>query len=185
MIVFDLKCSHGHVFEAWFGSSRDYEAQQGRGLVSCPICHDPRVEKAVMAPAVAAKSNQRDGDSQRAGGHQRDERVDPSPNAMVPVAAQSSAQPQAGRAVAAMGAEEAAKLQAVIETLAQVQAQLLEKSAWVGDAFADKARAMHYGETPKGNIHGTTNVEEARALLEEGIAVAPLPIPVVPPTDRN
>ena len=34
MIVFDLKCSNqGHVFEAWFGSSGDYEAQQARGLI--------------------------------------------------------------------------------------------------------------------------------------------------------
>ena len=58
MIVFDLKCaSHGHVFEAWFGSSADYEDQRARGLVACPICGDDEVTKAVMAPAVAAKGN--------------------------------------------------------------------------------------------------------------------------------
>ncbi|HVJ02972.1 MAG TPA: DUF1178 family protein, partial [Sphingomonas sp.] len=28
MIVFDLKCGAGHVFEAWFGSSAAYEAQR-------------------------------------------------------------------------------------------------------------------------------------------------------------
>ena len=59
MIVFDLKCnSAGHVFEAWFGSSEDYEAQRSRGLVQCPFCADPDVEKAVMAPHVGAKGNQ-------------------------------------------------------------------------------------------------------------------------------
>lgn len=57
MIVFDLKCAHGHVFEAWFGSTGDFEAQQARGLVACPLCGVDRVEKAVMAPAVAAKGN--------------------------------------------------------------------------------------------------------------------------------
>ena len=57
MIVFDLVCmGQGHVFEAWFGSSADYEAQQARGLVSCPICN-AAAEKAPMAPRVAAKSN--------------------------------------------------------------------------------------------------------------------------------
>ena len=40
MIVFDLKCGTGHVFEAWFGSSADYADQQARGLVDCPICGD-------------------------------------------------------------------------------------------------------------------------------------------------
>jgi hypothetical protein len=57
MIVFDLRCGHGHVFEAWFGSSADYESQRERGLVSCPVCDDSRIEKALMAPAVCAKGN--------------------------------------------------------------------------------------------------------------------------------
>lgn len=56
MIIFDLKCApQGHVFEAWFGSSADYDAQQGRGLVSCPLCASTDVAKAPMAPAVPAK----------------------------------------------------------------------------------------------------------------------------------
>lgn len=56
MIVFDLKCAAaGHVFEAWFGSSADYDAQQVRGLVSCPICGAPDVAKAPMAAAVPRK----------------------------------------------------------------------------------------------------------------------------------
>jgi hypothetical protein len=56
MIIFDLRCAEsGHVFEAWFGSSDDYADQQGRGLVSCPICGAAQVEKAPMAPAVPKK----------------------------------------------------------------------------------------------------------------------------------
>jgi hypothetical protein len=58
LIIFDLKCApDGHVFEAWFGSSADYEAQKARGLVSCPLCGSPEVGKAPMAPAVGAKGN--------------------------------------------------------------------------------------------------------------------------------
>ena len=60
MIVFDLRCGDGHVFEAWFGSSADYEDQQARGLVSCPICGAAGVEKAPMAPRVGAKGNRSD-----------------------------------------------------------------------------------------------------------------------------
>lgn len=160
MIVFDLKCSHDHKFEAWFGSSRDYEEQKARGLVSCPVCDDSLIEKAVMAPAVPAKGNQR---------------RDPAP----------AGPPVADRAVAAMSPADAARLQALVEKVAKAQAEVLANSSWVGDAFADKARAMHYGDEPQASIHGTADREEARALMEEGIAVAPLPLPVVPPGERN
>jgi hypothetical protein len=58
LIIFDLKCApQGHVFEAWFGSTADYEAQKARGLVSCPLCGALEVHKAPMAPAVGAKGN--------------------------------------------------------------------------------------------------------------------------------
>jgi hypothetical protein len=59
VIVFDLKCeAGGHVFEAWFGSTGDYESQLDRGLLQCPLCGDPEVAKAVMAPRLGAKINQ-------------------------------------------------------------------------------------------------------------------------------
>jgi hypothetical protein len=58
MIIFDLRCEpQGHVFEAWFGSTGDYESQQARGLVDCPICGSRAVAKAPMAPALGVKSN--------------------------------------------------------------------------------------------------------------------------------
>jgi hypothetical protein len=50
-----------HVFEAWFGSSEEFEAQKARGLVSCPLCGSGEVDKAPMAPRVGAKGNQAEG----------------------------------------------------------------------------------------------------------------------------
>jgi hypothetical protein len=58
MIVFDLVCEAAHRFEAWFGSGRDFDDQKARGLLECPYCGSRQVAKAVMAPAVPAKSNQ-------------------------------------------------------------------------------------------------------------------------------
>jgi hypothetical protein len=59
LIIFDLRCgAQGHVFEAWFGSNEDYEAQAARGLVSCPICGAGDNDKAPMAPRVGARGNQ-------------------------------------------------------------------------------------------------------------------------------
>jgi hypothetical protein len=53
MIAYDLKCGRAHVFEAWFGSSADYETQRARGLIACPLCDNGQIEKAAMAPAIA------------------------------------------------------------------------------------------------------------------------------------
>ena len=143
MIVFDLRCTAGHVFEAWFASSAAYEDQRGRGLVRCPWCDDAAVEKAVMAPAVAAKGNAR---------------ADPPPPAAV---------------------------KAALHALAQAQAEALKGSTWVGSGFAGRARAMHEGTEPHAVIHGQATLAEAKALAEDGVPVAPLPLPVVPPEQAN
>jgi hypothetical protein len=55
----------------------------------------------------------------------------------------------------------------------------------VGDQFADQSRAIHYGEREEVPIHGQATIEEAQALIEEGIAVMPLPFPVAPPEEVN
>ncbi|MFJ6025203.1 DUF1178 family protein [Brevundimonas sp. NPDC092305] len=53
MIRYALACDHDHAFEAWFGSSSDYDDQAARGLVECPFCASRAISKQVMAPAVA------------------------------------------------------------------------------------------------------------------------------------
>ena len=52
MIRYALKCDQAHDFEAWFGSSSDFDDQAGRSLVECPFCGSRSVQKAIMAPAV-------------------------------------------------------------------------------------------------------------------------------------
>lgn len=72
-----------------------------------------------------------------------------------------------------------------LETLAKVQAELLKDSRWVGGEFADQARAMHSGDIAPERVHGHASGDEARALAEEGVRVAPLPLPVIPPDSIN
>lgn len=161
MIVFDLRCGNAHVFEAWFGSSASYEAQRAEGLLSCPICGDDRIAKAVMAPNVAAKGNRR---------------KEAMPASLPAVTGAS------GSAVPTTE-DQAAKL--ALAMVARAQAALLERSQWVGRSFADKARAMHLGDEPEAPIHGQATVEQARALIDEGVPVAPLIIPVAAPDTLN
>ena len=52
MIAYSLICKDGHEFEGWFASSGAYDRQQEAGDLSCPICGEPDVAKAIMAPAV-------------------------------------------------------------------------------------------------------------------------------------
>ena len=52
MILFSLRCSQGHEFDAWFRDGDGFEAQQKAGGIACPECGDTSVEKAVMAPRL-------------------------------------------------------------------------------------------------------------------------------------
>jgi hypothetical protein len=140
VIVFDLRCGTGHVFEAWFANGAAYDAQHAAGQVSCPLCGNGAIEKAAMAPAVPAKGN-----------------AGPPP----------------------------AAVKAFIAKLAAEQAKALKGSTWVGSAFPEKARAMHAGEEAHATIHGQATLAEAKALVDEGVPVAPLPLPIVPPESKN
>lgn len=53
MIQYSLVCDKDHKFDAWFRNADAYEEQRERGIVTCPICMTPKVEKALMAPSVA------------------------------------------------------------------------------------------------------------------------------------
>lgn len=53
MISYRLCCHKGHDFEAWFRDSAAFDAQAAQGQLCCPDCGSARVEKAIMAPAVA------------------------------------------------------------------------------------------------------------------------------------
>ena len=157
MIVFDLECRAArHRFEGWFGSSDDFASQQARGLVSCPQCGSSDVVKAPMAPAVPRKGNQVEA---------------PTSPPSTPQVMQAPALPP-----------EAAQ---VIRAIAEMQAEALKKSRWVGGSFAEESRAMHYGERPAEPIYGEASLQDAKALADEGIEVAPVLFPVAPPDKTN
>ena len=50
--VFDLQCANGHLFEGWFSSHEDYDSQQARGMMSCPVCQSDTIEKKLSAPRL-------------------------------------------------------------------------------------------------------------------------------------
>ena len=72
-----------------------------------------------------------------------------------------------------------------LEKLAAVQAEILKDSSWVGDKFAETARAIHQGEEEPRRVHGSATLQQARELVDDGVPVAPLPLPVTPPNQLN
>ena len=54
MIVFDVSCSNEHVFEGWFKDSDSFDEQVEAGAVTCPVCGDGKVRKALMALSIDA-----------------------------------------------------------------------------------------------------------------------------------
>src|ERR1700743_3465114 len=57
VIVYSLRCKNGHEFEGWFRDSASFDSQSCDGTLSCPTCNSRRVEKAIMAPSLAANRN--------------------------------------------------------------------------------------------------------------------------------
>jgi hypothetical protein len=113
-------------------------------------------------------------------------------SAEVAKAPMAPAVPRKGNQVAAakqdhpvLGGSLPSEAHEVLAKLAQLQATALKQSRWVGKGFAEQSREMHYGERDVETIHGQASPEQARDLLEEGIAVVPLPFPILPPEDLN
>lgn len=150
MKVLDLQCEDGHRFEGWFASEDDFRAQLDRKLVECPFCGATQVVKCLSAPRLNFGAS-------------------PEPTVAAPAPAGD-----AGQSVAlASGPGQAGIEQAWLKLVRHV----LEHTEDVGGRFADEARRIHYGESKERGIRGQASREETEALLDEGIAVLPLPIP--------
>ncbi|MGH6795284.1 MAG: DUF1178 family protein [Methylocella sp.] len=145
MIKFALLCARGHEFQSWFQSSEAFDTQVKSGLVLCPLCQAAEVTKAVMAPAIASRA-----EAERA----------------IP-----AAQAQTQTRVALLDRLDL-KSRAMINAFRK---RLFEQAEDVGTRFAEEARKIHEGLVPERPIHGQASISEARALIEEGVPVLPVP----------
>lgn len=65
--------------------------------------------------------------------------------------------------------------QEVDTAIAKLRAHVEENSDYVGQDFTKQARAMKDGEAPERSIYGEAKLEDAKALIDEGVPVIPLP----------
>ncbi|MET0630103.1 MAG: DUF1178 family protein [Xanthobacteraceae bacterium] len=162
MIRYALACDQGHTFESWFQSSAAYDKQAKRGLVTCPHCGSPKVEKALMTPQLS-------GTKKRG----KTAPVQSTPAPQLPAAA-----PDAPAPVAMVSPQE----REFRKKLKELREHLTKNADYVGQKFPEEARKMHYGEVEHRSIYGEASPQDAKELHEEGIEFHPLP---VLPDERN
>src|SRR6516164_4618061 len=165
MILYNLVCAKGHEFESWFAGSAAYDRQAKRGLVECPVCGSTKVEKALMTPRLARTRKLTPAASET-----REPAAAPEP--VVPAA------PEPPAPVAVISPQE----RELRTKLRELREHLVKNAENVGQRFPEEARKMHYGEKEHRSIYGTASPDDAKALHEEGIEFAPLP---VLPDERN
>ncbi len=159
MIRYALVCDEAHEFESWFASAGAYDEQARRGFVTCPFCNSPRVAKAIMAPNVARRDRE-------------DSVTAPAPAAVQP---SQGAPSQDMLLVDSKMAEVRAMVRALRE-------KIMEHTTDVGAAFPEEARRIHDGDAEARPIRGQASWEEARALIEDGVEIMPIP---PSPDERN
>ncbi|CAM4080204.1 DUF1178 family protein [Bordetella tumulicola] len=153
--VFDLECDQGHLFEGWFSSHDDYDTQQARGLLTCPLCASATITKRLSAPHLNVKHLRAPAPTST-----------PASSAVAPTGATSTAT-AAHANPAAMARLQAAVLQEI--------RNVIRNTENVGPRFAEEARRIHEGDADERPIRGTATPEERAALNEDGIEVMAVP----------
>jgi hypothetical protein len=166
MIVFDLKCRNGHVFEAWFNNAQTFEGLRKGGQVACSVCGTRKVDKALQAPRISTRKGKK--------------AAAPAPAAEPAANAASTPEkptlPPALSGPAHYGNDPmAAKAADLMKQLSELRVQIEKNCDYVGKKFPEEARKIHYGEAPKRNIYGEATDMEARALKEEGVEFSRIP----------
>ncbi len=167
MILYDLRCRRGHVFEAWFRDSAAYDHQAEAGEVACPTCGSKKVAKAPMAPRLArgglSRGSGETGEAPRAEAQTGEAQTTETGPAETETAKAETAKAETAKAAEAMC------------TLRGLRRKVEDNFDYVGPQFAEEARKIHYGESDAHNIYGETSDEEAKELRDEGVAFTRIP----------
>ena len=74
---------------------------------------------------------------------------------------------------------------AAAKVAAEIRQHISSTHDYVGEKFADEARAMYYGETEHRPVWGEVTPEVAKDLIDEGVPAMPLPKPFAPDPPRR
>lgn len=146
MVIYDLTCRLGHVFEAWFKDAQSFEKQKRAGLVQCAVCGTSDVKALPSGCHFGAKAGK---EATRV-----ETREDP-PGTVAGYCGQTQVDP--------------------VVLLKTVQKFVRDHCKNVGKEFTKKAIQMKRGEVAAEPIYGTATEKDRDWLDEEGVSYLPLP----------
>lgn len=154
MIHYQLLCEHEHKFEAWFRDSAAFDEQAAQSEIECPFCGDAHIRKAMMAPALAS--------------HSKEEKKSPNQQLAIDAAEKVVVDVREGLDPQVVAEQ-------FLKVVTQLQKHVEDTCDYVGEKFADEARAIHYGDAEARDIYGESSATEAEELRDEGIEIASIP----------
>lgn len=177
MILFALKCAHGHRFEAWFRNGTAYDEARDNKRLSCPLCGDDTIAKAPMAPRIA-RQRAVPTTSEETGSEETGQLQEPGRRAELKTGTGEIDGVTSGtnntEAPSLRPDDRAQELRRVLQALRR---EIESRCDYVGSDFAEEARRIHYGESDVRPIYGESSEQAATELKEEGIAIHRIPWP--------
>jgi hypothetical protein len=145
MIKYQLICDFEHKFEGWFPSIKDFETQQTKKQVVCPMCDSPNVNRDIMSPSLKGTKKKSKTPRQRG----KKAIIDMAGGQMV----------LGGRART---------------LLRKLEKHVTDNFENVGKNFPKEARKAIKGERNE-EFYGTATKKEANELVKEGIDLFHVP----------
>jgi hypothetical protein len=151
MIRYQLRCENDHKFDGWFPNIAEFERQQHKDLLVCPMCDSKQVDRAIMAPGIGKLKSKSKTKTKSKSQLDKEEfyRGQFSDDTMIP----------ASRAK---------------DILRKIRKQIVTEFDNVGDRFVKEYRKHEKGERDD-KFYGVPSKEEVKELLEEGVDLFHLP----------
>jgi hypothetical protein len=149
MIKYQLKCNHDHTFDGWFPNIKEFERQQGKKLIICPLCDSTQVDRDIMSPNINKITKKIKNKSKKQEENVEDLRKEVLGKEMM----------MASRAK---------------DVLREIRKHVVSNFENVGDDFVKEVRKAEKGDRDD-KFYGTPSEKEVDKLLEEGIDLFHVP----------
>ena len=152
MIFYKLKCDNEHQFDGWFPNIKEFERQQEKALLICPMCDSKKVDRDIMAPRIGKNKNK--------------SKIKTKSKSQLYKEEFYKAQFTDDTRIPASRAK---------DILRKIRKQIVTEFDNVGDRFVKEYRKHEKGERDD-KFYGVPSKEEVKDLLEEGVDLFHLPM---------
>ncbi len=151
MIKYQLNCNNEHQFDGWFPNIAEFERQQEKKLLICPMCDSNQVDRAIMSPGIGKPKSKSKTKTNSKSQLDKEEfyRAQFTDDTMIP-------------------ASQAKNI------LRKIRKKIVTEFDNVGDRFVKEYRKHEKGERDD-KFYGVPSKEEVKQLVEEGVDLFHLP----------